>query len=215
MYIRLGCKRIKNEWLTIITSIGRRYLFLFGGNIAIGRGSVIKQRVSIGTGTRINGYSYLTACTIGKYCGIGENFQVRSSNHDITSLALQEHFVREVAGTHSVVGVSKSGVKLGDNCWVGVNVTLLDGANVGHSSIIAAGSVVNKEFPPFSIIGGVPAKLLRYRGSAEARALLADVSWWDWPVDEIRRCKHLFTQDIDKIDPEIICKLKNTFGSEQ
>jgi acetyltransferase-like isoleucine patch superfamily enzyme len=60
-------------------------------------------------------------------------------------------------------GVSRKGIKIGKNCWIGSKVTVLDGVTIGTGSIIAAGSVVTKSFPENSIIGGVPAKLLKTR----------------------------------------------------
>ena len=58
-------------------------------------------------------------------------------------------------------GENRKGVQIGDNCWIGANVTILDGVNLGNNSIIAAGSVVNQSFKNDVLIGGVPAKILK------------------------------------------------------
>jgi acetyltransferase-like isoleucine patch superfamily enzyme len=60
-------------------------------------------------------------------------------------------------------GVSRKGIKIGKNCWIGSKVTILDGVEIGDSCIVAAGAVVNKSFPSNSVIGGVPAKILKSR----------------------------------------------------
>ena len=60
-------------------------------------------------------------------------------------------------------GVSRKGIKIGPNCWIGAKVTIVDGVEIGAGSIIAAGAIVNKSFPAGSILGGVPAKLIKNR----------------------------------------------------
>lgn len=93
----------------------------------------------------------------------------------------------------------RNGVQIGDNCWVGDSVIMLDGASTGHSSIVAAGSVVNTKFPSFSIIGGYPAKLIDRRFSEEKIQLLEKIHWWDWDKQRIAVNKYLFEINFDEI----------------
>jgi acetyltransferase-like isoleucine patch superfamily enzyme len=65
-------------------------------------------------------------------------------------------------------GVSRQGITIEDDCWVGANVTFLDGAHVGRGCVIGAGSVVKGTIPPYSVIAGAPAKVLRSRGNGAA-----------------------------------------------
>ena len=60
-------------------------------------------------------------------------------------------------------GVKRTGIKIGKNCWIGAKVTILDGVTIGDGCIVAAGAVVNSSFPDNSVIGGVPARLLKQR----------------------------------------------------
>lgn len=60
-------------------------------------------------------------------------------------------------------GVNGKGIKIGNDCWIGAKVTILDGTVIGDHSIVAAGAVVTGKFPPYSIIGGVPAKIIKMR----------------------------------------------------
>ena len=84
---------------------------------------------------------------------IGPNVTIVSENHnhEMNDLPIR------------LQGVSRKGIKIGNNCWLGANVTVLDGVTIGDTSIIAAGSLVNKDVGSNCIFGGVPAKLIRQR----------------------------------------------------
>jgi acetyltransferase-like isoleucine patch superfamily enzyme len=92
---------------------------------------------------------------IGDECIIGQYLSCHPENHVSGDL--------EVAIRHQ--GVTRKGIKIGPNCWIGSKVTILDGVEIGKGCIIAAGAVVTKSFPSNSVIGGVPAKLLKSRES--------------------------------------------------
>ena len=68
-------------------------------------------------------------------------------------------------------GLSRQGIRIGKGCWIGSEVTILDGVEIGDNSVVAAGAVVTKSFPENSIIGGVPARLIRKISSNEPQAL--------------------------------------------
>lgn len=74
-----------------------------------------------------------------------------------------------------------SRVKIGNDVWIGARAIILDGINVGDGAIIAAGAVVSKDVPPYAIVGGVPAKVIRYRFSPEVIASLLEWKWWKYP----------------------------------
>jgi acetyltransferase-like isoleucine patch superfamily enzyme len=71
-------------------------------------------------------------------------------------------------------------VSIGHDVWVGRNAIILPGVNVGHGAVVAAGSVVTKDVPPYAIVGGNPAKLIRYRFADETLRRLLLIQWWDW-----------------------------------
>lgn len=68
---------------------------------------------------------------------------------------------------------------IGNDVWIGANVILLEGVNIGNGAIVAAGAVVTKDVPPYAIIGGVPAKVIRYRFSEDDILFLLDLQWWN------------------------------------
>ncbi|OYU85541.1 MAG: acetyltransferase [Flavobacterium sp. BFFFF2] len=137
----------------------------FGDNVSIGAFSRvivstslndIGDKIVIGNHVGIGEFAYLGGAgglEIGDECIVGQYLSCHPENHNYqdTSLSIRHQ------------GVSRKGIKIGKNCWIGSKVTILDGVTMGEGCIIAAGSVVTKSFPEQSIIGGVPAKLLKTR----------------------------------------------------
>ncbi|SCY09140.1 Acetyltransferase (isoleucine patch superfamily) [Lachnospiraceae bacterium XBB2008] len=74
---------------------------------------------------------------------------------------------------------------IGNDVWIGGNAIILPGINIGDGAIVAAGAVVTKDVEPYSIVGGVPAKVIKYRFDSETITALLKIKWWDWPLDKI------------------------------
>ena len=69
--------------------------------------------------------------------------------------------------------------------WIGLNVTILGGVTVGDGAGLAAGAIVTKDVPPYAIVGGNPAKIIKYRFSKEQIEKLLKIKWWNWPMYKI------------------------------
>lgn len=114
------------------------------------------EHIKIGNNVGISEFAYIGGAgglEIGDDCIFGQYFSCHPENHN-------HHYLHEPI---RLQGVNRKGIKIGNNCWVGSKVTVLDGVEIGDGCIVAAGSVVTKSFPNNSIIGGVPAKLLKKR----------------------------------------------------
>lgn len=146
--------------------------------------------------SQIGNYTYIQdnckfeKCKIGSFCSIGDNVKVLSSTHPTRDFVSTSpvFFSTEGQCIKSFVEenlfeeyrrVQGFGVIIGNDVWIGSNAILLGGVTIGDGAIIAAGSVVNKDVPPFAIVGGVPAKILRYRFSEEQIKLLLENPWWE------------------------------------
>lgn len=136
-----------------------------GDNVSIARDSILictgviahkGTGITIGSGTGINARAYFSGqggITIGKDVIFGPEVKIFSENHNYADAAL----------TIKAQGVTRKGVVIGDNCWLGAGVTVLDGVAIGQGCVIAAGSVVSKSIPDNSIAAGVPAKVIKNR----------------------------------------------------
>lgn len=89
---------------------------------------------------------------------------------------------------------------VGNDVWIGANVVLLPGVYIGNGAIIAAGAVVTHDIEPYSIVGGVPAKKIRYRFEHDVIEKLQEIQWWNWDVEKIEDNIEMFYQ------PEIFLK---------
>lgn len=83
-------------------------------------------------------------------------------------------------------------VSIGNDVWIGANVIILPGVNIGNGAVVAAGAVVSKDVPPYAIVGGVPAKIIKYRFSEKEIEILQRVEWWEWSDRELVNNMELF-----------------------
>jgi acetyltransferase-like isoleucine patch superfamily enzyme len=132
-------------------SIGRySHIFTSFGLNDLGEGITIGDNVGIGDFAHLGGAGGLE---IGDDCIIGPYFSCHPENHNFDQL---DQPIR-------LQGVSRQGIKIGKNCWVGAKVTILDGVTIGDNCVLAAGAVITQSFPSNCVIGGVPAKILKQR----------------------------------------------------
>jgi acetyltransferase-like isoleucine patch superfamily enzyme len=136
--------------------------FIIGPYFSLGDFSIIENSyrtgaltgiITIGSNVGIGAFSFISCpsrIVIGDDCIIGQYFSIHAQNH-----------IYEGNKLIRLQGTNEIGVVIGKNCWIGSKVTILDGVTIGHSCVIAAGSVVNKSFPPRTLVGGCPAKILR------------------------------------------------------
>lgn len=182
-------------------SMIRRVDYLRRG-IRVAWGSHVERGVKIGNCTRINHVSHLGACTIGSYCAIGGRLVVRSTNHHVEYLNMQDWAqVHVIKSSVPVAGKGKGDVVIGNGVWIGDSVIILPGVTIGNGAVIGAGSVVTRPIPPYAIAVGNPARVVRHRFSPEVVELLETTDWWKWDVEKIQRNRELFELNLQEIDP--------------
>ena len=132
---------------------------------------------------------------IGKFCSIacGTKFLFNCANHTLKSLSTYTFplFYEEWELEKSNITTAwdnKGDIVIGNDVWIGYEAVIMAGVHIGDGAIIAARAVVTKDVPPYTIVGGTPAKEIRKRFDAEVIQQLLILKWWDWSTDEIRQC---------------------------
>ena len=132
--------------------------------------------------------------TIGKFCSIacGAKFIFNCANHTLESLSTYTFplFFEEWDLPKSEVATAwdnKGDIVIGNDVWIGYDAIIMAGVHIGDGAIIGARAMVTKDVPPYTIVGGVPAKPIRKRFSEETISEMLALKWWDWPKERIAR----------------------------
>lgn len=129
---------------------------------------------------------------IGKFCSIacGAKFLFNSANHKMASLSTYTFplFFEEWGLKKKNVAQAwdqKGDIMIGNDVWIGYEAVILSGVTIGDGAVIGCRAVVTKDIPPYTIVGGVPAKPIRKRFDEETIKELQKLKWWDWPEEKI------------------------------
>ena len=132
---------------------------------------------------------------IGKFCSIacGTKFLFNCANHTLKSLSTYTFplFYEEWELEKSNITTAwdnKGNIIIGNDVWIDYEAVIMAGVHIGDGAIIAARAVVTKDVPPYTIVGGTPAKEIRKRFDAEVIEQLLIQKWWDWSTDKIHQC---------------------------
>ena len=206
IYFRIK-NRNNNIKIPFSSNIGKSTVF--EGNNTLGRNVVFVGK--LGYGSYICDHSEISA-TIGRYCSIGHYVRTINGNHPITmwvsthpafystrcqsgfSYVKEDYFDELTYADHE----RKTAVVIGNDVWIGDNALIMAGVTIGDGAIIAAGAVVTKNVEAYSIVGGVPAKLIRLRFDKDSVDKLLKLKWWEngeeWlrtNVDKFRNVKDM------------------------
>lgn len=159
------------------------------GEVSVGRYTVIN-----GPNTTIN--AKLNPVEIGSFCSIAKDVAIQEYNHDVSRISTyymrSNIFKTDRMGEH----LSRGGIRIGNDVWIGGKAMILSGVTIGDGVVIAAGAVVTRDVPAYAIVGGAPARVLKYRFTPEVIEKLQRIKWWDWSIDKIRSNKDLFWSEL-------------------
>lgn len=142
---------------------------------------------------------------IGKFCAIatGAKFIMSSANHKMDGFSAFPFFIFKQGWEKDFDITSlpyKGDTVVGNDVWIGYDATIMPGVTIGDGAIIGAKAVVTKDVPPYSVVGGNPAKILKTRFDEQTVAKLREIAWWDWSREKISQNIQAITgSDLDKL----------------
>lgn len=192
----VSVENCKNISFKVVKSAGEGCKFLEGisisSNVSIGRYTSIS-----GPSTRIA--SKINKIKIGSFCSIASGVVVQEYYHKynrVTSYYIHKNIFKN----NSVCDIySKGEIIIEDDVWIGSNCVILSGVTIGRGSVIGAGSVVTKNIPKYSIVGGNPAKIIRKRFNVETIECLENLKWWLWARKKLEANQYFFALSEDEI----------------
>jgi acetyltransferase-like isoleucine patch superfamily enzyme len=136
---------------------------------------------------------------VGAFCSIGPEARILAGSEHITSRATTfplNALLFERSGDNSLDAIDRGTTRVGNDVWLGLGAIVLSGICVGDGAVIGAGAVVSKSVPPYAVVAGNPAQLLRYRFDVDTRRRLLELQWWEWSDEEIAALRAPFMSDI-------------------
>jgi virginiamycin A acetyltransferase len=171
----------------------------FLGNNLVPEFCNFSGKIKIGVNTTLGVHNFLHGeIEIGKYCQVGAYVAIHTNNHPITHLT--SYINKNLFDTELAENVSKGTIRIGHDVWIGHNAMLVGSFRVGNGAIIAAGAVVTSDVPAYSIVAGIPAKVIRYRFPENIITEIEDLQWWDKNDAELKSIKPLFLKDLSQLE---------------
>lgn len=171
----------------------------YGKNVRVDPGTIVTEDVSIGDESYVNRNSSLENCEIGKYCSISEGVFISTWEHNYKAVS-----THPFAESEEFRKRKRDKVIIGNDVWIGLRAIVMEGVHIGDGAVIGAGAVVTKNVMPYEIVGGIPAKRIKWRTDPETIQFLEEYRWWDKSKEQLEGIKDIIQSDIDlcKVDFE-------------
>ncbi len=203
-YAYLKKKKIERKYHNVNLIIGLQSTITnseIGKHVYIGN-NVEVYASSLGNHSYINSKSRLLNVNVGKFCSIASNVIFNLGIHPTNYISTHPAFYAnnknfKTFADKIYLKEENPLIKVGNDVWIGERALIMGGIKIENGAIIAAGAVVTKDVPAFSIVGGVPAKIIRYRFSSDTIDKIQNLKWWDNNEDWLEK-NYLLFLDVKK-----------------
>ncbi|WP_320045963.1 CatB-related O-acetyltransferase [uncultured Ilyobacter sp.] len=157
------------------------------------RYSALGKYSSIGRNSKVN------SAKIGKFCSISWDCTIGAVPHNMNNMSINSFpYKKRLGFIEKDIEFPIQEVELGNDVWVGANSVIINGVKIGHGAVVGAGAVVTKNIPPYAIVAGVPAKIIKYRFSEEIINELLEIEWWNCNDVFLKKNLELFQKKLTK-----------------
>lgn len=191
----------KNNKLSAYVSIAQNAVLsgvVLKEHARVALGASVQDSV-VGEYSAIGRYTKVAKAEIGKFCAISWDCTINAISHSHENLTVSAFpYVPYVGGFVEKRNQTYRKVFIGNDVWIGANSVIMPGVTIGDGAVIGAGAVVTKDVPPYAIVVGVPAKVVKYRFSEDFIKQLLDIKWWELDREIIKKNIHLFQGALDE-----------------
>lgn len=162
------------------------------------RSFAVLYHSKVGRYSRVNSNCKLVFTTVGNFTAIGKDTVIGLGRHPLNYVSTNSIFYKKNRMRNDwatqIDFKQNLPIKIGNDVWIGRDSKIMDGVTIGDGAVVATGSIVTKDVPPYTIVGGVPAKVIKYRFPEEVIEKLMKLKWWDFSDEKIKKHKSFFNE---------------------
>lgn len=156
-----------------------------GNNVGLNRRSYINDSI-IGSFSYAGSNTTMNFSSVGKFCSLARNVDIGGFDHDYHKVTTMPMFrFKQLSGGGNPEVRGEELCMVGNDVWIAAGTQILHKVFVGDGAVIGGGAVVTKDVPPYAIVAGVPARIIKFRFDDKTIEELMDIKWWDWPEDVV------------------------------
>ena len=125
---------------------------------------------------------------IGRYCSIASNVRYLAGNHPLNYVSTSPYFYSKKFAKKDVKDITRNELFIGNDCWIGYGAIITSKCKkIGNGAVVAAGAIVTKDVPPYAIVAGSPARIIKYSFDEQIQKELEDSKWWEYTPEQCLR----------------------------